>query len=301
MEKLMWRENLKQIRKKAGHTQDSLSHATGISRETISSAERGTGNPGVVQLERLVSECGSTLAELFSSSIPAEYAVHKHAQTHDALQSIIEKGGLLSESITVVIEAISRARGSEFYSHPLSDVETGAAPSTEIKQAYPEAAEAGLSDEDLVKEVRDNLVPFLSNIDEPRSVVTCLVPHFNSIAAGHPDDTSGEGGQWSEVVMSNANNSYYTLRVSGDSMEPTLCDGDLILLDRAAVPRQGDIVAVWIQGAGGTLKRWHPLKARNSILIELRPDNPAHKIRRSAPEDVCVQGVVLRLIRRELR
>jgi hypothetical protein len=60
------------------------------------------------------------------------------------------------------------------------------------------------SDSDETEEApltRDNVVPFVSNIDAPRSVVTVMVPHFNYIAAGPPDDTEGEGGQWSEVVM----------------------------------------------------------------------------------------------------
>ena len=298
----MWRDNLKQIRRKAGHTQDSLSSATGISRETISAAERGTGNPGITQLERLLAECGSNLAELFAATIPAGYANPKHAEIHDNLQNMMDKGGSLSEALMLIIEAVSRSKGSDFLEYASSEKVPATNPSVSLERPYPIAAERdSTEEEEPIREVRDNVVPFFSNIDEPRSVVTCLVPHFDSIAAGPPDDTSGEGGQWSEVVMSSAKKTYYTLRVSGDSMEPTLCDGDLILLDRALEPKQGDIVAAWIPGAGGTLKRWHPVKATNQVLIDLKPDNPSHKTRRLAPEELDVQGVVLRLIRRELR
>ena len=84
-------------------------------------------------------------------------------------------------------------------------------------------------------------------------------------------------------------------------MEPSLREGDIILLDSAAEPIRNDVVAVWISSEGGTLKRWHPLKVKNPDTVELRPDNPAHKIRMVKLEDIHLQGVVLRLIRRELR
>jgi len=69
-EKLAW------YRAKAGHTQESLSLASGVSPRRISAIEKNIGSPSVDNLKRLLDACGVTLAEFFGEI---------HPQPHDPL------------------------------------------------------------------------------------------------------------------------------------------------------------------------------------------------------------------------
>ena len=98
----------------------------------------------------------------------------------------------------------------------------------------------------------------------------------------------------------------YILRVSGDSMYPTLQDGDLILVDNASAQHtewsalNGRIVAVLVNGRN-TLKRLYVLTRAGKTMIELKGDNPAHPpIWITDLDEVTIQGVVLQLVGRDL-
>lgn len=82
------------------------------------------------------------------------------------------------------------------------------------------------------------------------------------------------------------------LKVSGDSMEPTIAKGALILVREASFGeyRKGDIVVALIDGEETTLKRYG---GQRRGVITLRADNPAYEDQRFAPGRVVVQAVML--------
>jgi SOS-response transcriptional repressor LexA len=96
----------------------------------------------------------------------------------------------------------------------------------------------------------------------------------------------------------------YCLRLSFDSMEPTLKPGDIILVhyrpgvDPAHV--QGRICACLVDGQP-TLKRVSVEQGHDHRLVILRGDNPqAPPMVVDESSDFSIQGVVISLVSREL-
>ena len=139
--------------------------------------------------------------------------------------------------------------------------------------------------------------------DNPQPVESREVPLFGTIPAGSPAESQEQlemfpvlRHQWSPEV--------YCLRLSFDSMEPTLKPGDIVLVHyRPGVDAehvQGRICACLVDGQP-TLKRVTVEWRGDEQLVILRGDNP-----RSAPilldssRDFSIQGIVLRLVCRDL-
>ena len=88
------------------------------------------------------------------------------------------------------------------------------------------------------------------------------------------------------------------LKVSGDSMAPTLERGDLVVVREAAVGQyqKGDVVVALIDGEETTLKRY---AGQRSGVITLQADNPEHGEQRYEPGRVVVQAMLLANLTRE--
>lgn len=139
--------------------------------------------------------------------------------------------------------------------------------------------------------------------DAPQPVVTRMVPLFGSIPAG-PPSASQEAPDAFPVLSHLWGPDRYCLRLSFDSMEPTLKPDDIVLVHyREAVAAehvQGRICACLV-GREPTLKRVYVEHVGDERRIVLRGDNP-----RVAPitiregEDFSIQGVVVALVSRDL-
>ena len=119
------------------------------------------------------------------------------------------------------------------------------------------------------------------------------VPLVGSIACGTPilaeqniEDTVSVPSEW---------HASFTLKCKGDSMAPTIQDGDLVAIRIQPEVETGEIAAVRI-GSEATLKRvyLHP------DYIELRPDNMSHPSiirRKDEMNDVHIEGKAVGLCR----
>jgi repressor LexA len=74
-----------------------------------------------------------------------------------------------------------------------------------------------------------------------------------------------------------------------------ICDGDLILLERVAEARDGDIVVALVAGHETTLKR---LYREPGEMVRLQPANSALKPILVPARDVQVQGRLLAVLRK---
>jgi repressor LexA len=118
------------------------------------------------------------------------------------------------------------------------------------------------------------LKPSLFNTRALRDTIG--IPIQGEIAAGFLSDPL-PSHHTSEQDYLTASGGDYALRVSGDSMVgDAIVDGDWAIMQ--AVPdgyepvRSGEIVAVWVEGRGTTLKHYH----RQGELTILRASNPKY-------------------------
>ncbi len=139
--------------------------------------------------------------------------------------------------------------------------------------------------------------------DTPQPVETHELPLFGSIPAGPPAE-SQEQLEMFPVLRHQWSADHFCLRLSFDSMEPTLKPGDIVLVhyrpDVEAEHVQGRICACLL-GGQPTLKRVTVEWRDGRRIVILRGDNP-----RVAPvlvddtQDFSIQGIVIRLVCREL-
>jgi SOS-response transcriptional repressor LexA len=139
--------------------------------------------------------------------------------------------------------------------------------------------------------------------DSPQPLETRELPLLGSIPAGPPAQ-SQEQLEMFPVLRHQWSPDHYCLRLSYDSMEPTLKPGDIVLVhyrpDVEPEHVQGRICACLLNGQP-TLKRVSVEWRDGTPLVILRGDNP-----RIAPvlvdsgDDFSIQGIVVRLVCREL-
>lgn len=139
----------------------------------------------------------------------------------------------------------------------------------------------------------DNIVAQLNG--EPRrdldavNIRRAAVPILGTIACGQrvTPDTTPEG----YADLPDGIRADFALRCKGDSMEPTLKDGDLVLIRQQPEVEQGQIAAVNI-GGETTLK--HVYRQDNGLLLVA--DNPAYSpifAPVSSDEEIIIHGLAV--------
>lgn len=139
--------------------------------------------------------------------------------------------------------------------------------------------------------------------DAPQPLETRELPLFGTIPAGPPSATQEQTDLF-PVLRHQWSPDAYCLRLSLDSMEPTLKPGDIVLVQyRPGVEPehiQGRICACLLDGEP-TLKRISVEWRDGDRLIILRGDNPSIAPLLVDPSrDLSIQGIVVRLVCREL-
>lgn len=139
--------------------------------------------------------------------------------------------------------------------------------------------------------------------DAPQPLETHELPLLGSIPAGPPAE-SQEQLEMFPVLRHQWSADYYCLRLSYDSMEPTLKPGDLVLVHyRPGVDAehvQGRICACLVDGQP-TLKRVSVEWRDRDRFVVLRGDNPRiAPLLIDASREFSIQGIVLRLVCRDL-
>ena len=119
------------------------------------------------------------------------------------------------------------------------------------------------------------------------------VPLVGRIACGQP--ITAEGNLEGYVSIPAAWRATFTLQCEGDSMEPTIHDGDLVAIRKDVHIENGQIAAVRI-GDEATLKHLY----LHDDYIELRPENPTYASiirRKEEMNDVSIEGKAVGLCR----
>lgn len=119
------------------------------------------------------------------------------------------------------------------------------------------------------------------------------VPLVGQIACGQP--ITAEENLEGYVSVPAAWHATFTLQCRGDSMEPTIHDGDLVAIRKDIQVENGQIAAVRI-GDEATLKHLY----LHDDYIELRPENPNFSSiirRKEEMNDVTIEGKAVGLCR----
>jgi repressor LexA len=120
------------------------------------------------------------------------------------------------------------------------------------------------------------------------------IPLLGRIAAGAPVEAVEQKEMLNFADFAGSGNTF-ALEVRGNSMiDDHICDGDVILLERDAEARDGDIVVALVAGSEATLKRIY----REGERVRLQPANAALKPIFVPARDVEIQGRLLAVLRK---
>lgn len=125
--------------------------------------------------------------------------------------------------------------------------------------------------------------------------ISLAVPLLGRIAAGTPV----EAVEQKEVVNLAdfaGRADMFALQVRGDSMiEDHICDGDMVLVERTAEVRDGEVAVALVNGSETTLKR---IYREPGQIVRLQPANSALQPIRVLMENVAIQGRLLAVLRK---
>jgi repressor LexA len=131
--------------------------------------------------------------------------------------------------------------------------------------------------------------------EQRRSRLVMEIPLLGRIAAGSPLEAV-EQRETLNFADFTANGNTFALEVRGSSMiDDHICDGDLILLEKAAQARDGDIVVALVAGSETTLKRFY---REPGDQVRLQPANSSLKPIIVPARDVQIQGRLLAVLRK---
>ena len=101
------------------------------------------------------------------------------------------------------------------------------------------------------------------------------IPVYGDVAAGIPLEMITDIVDWEEIpaAMMNGDSEFFALRIHGDSMEPRIKDGDVVIVRKQNDAETGDIVIAAVNGDSATCKRLRKLRDG----IELIPSNPSYE------------------------
>lgn len=99
------------------------------------------------------------------------------------------------------------------------------------------------------------------------------IPVLGSVPAGIPIEAIQDIIDYEEIDSTTAaNGEYFALKIKGDSMEPRICEGDVVIVRKQDDVESGDIAIVMVNGNDATIKRL--LKYQDGI--RLMPSNPTY-------------------------
>lgn len=112
------------------------------------------------------------------------------------------------------------------------------------------------------------------NLSQPVAKKAIRVPVLGNVAAGIPIEAIEDIIDYEEISEELAHTGeFFALKIKGDSMEPTIGNGDVVIVKRTDDANTGDIVIALVNGDDATCKRL----VKYASGIRLMPTNPAYE------------------------
>ena len=118
--------------------------------------------------------------------------------------------------------------------------ETVGTEASEIESAYNDLGT--VSEKNMIRRALN-----LSVIEEPETAKTKIIPLLSTAAAAGPGEMD-TGLPWEKYTVQADSKADFAVRISGDSMEPLLTDGQIALCAEKT-PQVGDITVMMVNGA----------------------------------------------------
>lgn len=126
---------------------------------------------------------------------------------------------------------------------------------------------------------RDDVIP----VEHIKPSTGILIPVLGHVVAGIPIEAIEDIIDYEEISKAMASQGeHFALKVKGDSMEPKISEGDVVIVRKQSDVNSGDIAVVLVNGDEATVKR---IKKRPEGLL-LSPFNPSYEPMLYTNEDI---------------
>lgn len=116
-------------------------------------------------------------------------------------------------------------------------------------------------------------IDYLMGWDDEQSPQGIQIPVLGTVPAGIPISAIEDIIDYEEIPKSWENQGeFFGLKIKGDSMYPTLENGDVVIVKKQSTADNGDTVIVMVNGDDATCKRYE----RSETGIMLIPNNSAY-------------------------
>lgn len=110
------------------------------------------------------------------------------------------------------------------------------------------------------------------------------IPVLGRVAAGIPITAVTDVEDWEEIPESLAKcGEYFALRIKGQSMEPRICNGDVVIVKQQSDVDSGDVAIVLVNGNEATVKE---IKKLNSGIMLIGWNTSVYSPRFYSTEDI---------------
>lgn len=247
-------DRLKEARLKNGLTQEKLAKEIGVAKSTYTGYEKGNSEPNMFVLSKIMDVLGIDANYLYQDEVRMR---HESRATPEEMENLVKKYRALDDYGK---EAVDGVLDVEFRRH---EAERMASAAVKIKEQRQEM------------EVAEETAPGLVYFTIPRQLY--------AMGAGGGQYNDYQSTENQRLIKEPPRGTSYIAPVSGDSMEPTFHDGDLLFV-RATVDIRPGQIGVFFMGG----QQW----VKECGDGELISHNPAYDPE-PFTEDVRCQGIVL--------
>lgn len=245
-------DRMKEARKTKGLTQESIARKIGVAKSTYTGYEKGNSEPNMLILSRIMNVLEVDAIFLFQDEMDD---LRNATATPQEMENIIKKYRLLDPYGKEAVDSV-------------------------LNVEYRRCEEAR------AETIRKERVDMEAAQDIPEKIIQLRfkVPGYSMpMSAGTGQEAGQEYPEDYILTKEQPRGTSYIATVSGNSMEPTYCDGDLLFIHACEEIARGQIGVFFMDG-----QQWVK-ELGDGELISHNPDYDP----RPVTEDVRCQGLVL--------
>ena len=281
---------IKNLRKILGYTQDRLAKLLGVSRSTVAMWETSTQTPDYPTLKRIQLLFNVPENYIMNEGVfkdwdriitefePIEHEFLRTIPRNLFLPNFCDEKTIVSWLYTRLYNEPDELQLARFFDFAVREIvwevaDNGDEPAVSITytpefEAIMNAANTRTEDE-------------FGWEKTPRKGIK--VPVYRAVAAGIPIEAIEDIVDYEEIEPElAATGEFFGLRIKGSSMEPRICEGDVVIVRKQDDADTGDTAIVLVNGYEATCKR---IK-KDGHGIALIPNNPSYEVKYYSAEEI---------------